>query len=154
MRAILLSLMLTLGVAAPARADFMTALAAYDAGDYAAALAEWRRLAAHGDAEAQVAVAGMYEAGLGPPRDYEAAARWYLEAARRGHTIARLNLGEMYAQGRGVPRDLVRSWYWLGLAAADGNAWARGRRAEIARAMSAAEWRRAHAMPATARPRR
>ncbi|RMD65342.1 MAG: sel1 repeat family protein, partial [Alphaproteobacteria bacterium] len=40
-----------------ARADFSDGLAAYDAGDYAAAFAEWRALAESGDVEAQVAVA-------------------------------------------------------------------------------------------------
>ena len=132
MRAILLSLILMLGLAASARADFMAALAAYDAGNYAIAFAEWRRLVARGDSESQVALAGLYEAGLGGPRDYREAARWYHKAAVHGHRIARLNLGELYARGQGVQRDLVHAWYWFGLAAADGSAWARGRQAEIA----------------------
>jgi TPR repeat protein len=154
MRAILLSsmLILMLGVAAPARADFMAALAAYDAGEYAAAFTEWRRLAAQGDAESQVALAGLYEAGLGAPRDDRAAARWYREAALRGHRIARLNLGELYAQGRGVGRDRVRAWYWLGLAAADGSVWARDRQAGVARRMTDAERQRARAMLESVRP--
>ncbi len=47
----------------PARADFMSALSAYDAGAYGLAFTEWRRLAEHGDVPAQVALAGLYEAG-------------------------------------------------------------------------------------------
>ena len=152
MRAVLLSLILILGVAAQARADFMTALAAYDAGDYAVAFTEWRRLAAQGDADSQVALAGLYEAGLGAPRDDRAAARWYRKAALRGHRIARLNLGSLYAQGRGVGRDLVRAWYWLGLAAADGSVWARDRQSGVARRMTAVERRRAREMLESARP--
>lgn len=152
MRAALLSLMLVLGLTAAARADFVTALAAYDAGDYAVAFTEWRRLAAQGDPESQVALAGLYEAGLGAPRDDRAAARWYRKAAVRGHRIARLNLGAFYAQGRGVGRNLVRAWYWLGLAAADGSVWARDRQAEVARRMTGAERRRAQAMLDAARP--
>ena len=153
MRAIILSLILMLGLAAPARADFMTALSAYDAGDYAAAFTEWRRLAANGDSESQVALAGLYEAGLGAPRDYREAAGWYHKAAVHGHRTARLNLGELYARGRGVRRDVVRAWYWLGLAAADGSAWARGRQAELALLMTAKQRRRAETMLAAGRAR-
>ena len=99
-----------------------------------------------GDPESQVALAGLYEAGLGVPRDDREAADWYRKAAIQGHRIARINLGEAYARGHGVKRDLVRAWYWLGLAAADGSAWARKRQAGLARLMTAGNRRRAAAM--------
>lgn len=146
MRRLFIVLTLFLVPAAPGRADFMNALSAYDAGAYAVAFTEWRRLAEHGDIEAQVALAGLYEAGLGVARNYRAAAGWYERAAEGGHAIARLNIGDYYDRGIGVARDRAKAWYWLALAADAGNEWARGRQAELARLMTAGERRRAGAM--------
>ncbi len=117
--------------ALPARADFWDGLAAYDAGDYSAARAEWRLLALTGDAEAQAALAGLYAQGLGVPWDFRLAAQWFRRAAEQGHTIAQLNLGDYYARGRGVPLDLAQAWLWLSLAARQGNNWALSRRDTI-----------------------
>jgi hypothetical protein len=124
-----------LSLALPARADFWDGLAAYDAGDYAAAREEWRPLAESGDAEAQAALAGLFVQGLGVPFDSQRAARWFRRAADQGHTIAQLNLGDYYARGRGVPLDLAQAWFWLGLAARQGNRWAETRRDAIGKAM-------------------
>jgi len=122
-----------------ARADFAEGLRAFDAGDYAVALQEWRPLAEAGEAEAQVALAGLYMGGLGVPADAARAARWYERAARQGHAMAQLNLGDLYARGLGVGRDLTQAYLWLGLAAKQGRSWAAGRRQEIAREMSPAQ---------------
>ena len=138
MRRLVLAALLALAPQAT-RADFADGLAAYDGGDYSAALAEWRSLAEDGDAQAQTAIAALYRHGEGVARDEAEAVRWYLSAARQGEVNAQLNLGEMYAQGIGLPRDRVRAYLWLSLAAAQGRAWAARRRDEIARAMSAAE---------------
>ena len=122
-----------------ARADFADGLAAYDGGDYASALTEWRTLADEGDAEAQTAIAGLYRYGQGVERDDMEAARWYLRAAEQGEVNAQLNLGEMYAGGLGMPRDPVQAYLWLSLAATQGRAWAAARRDELARTMTAAQ---------------
>ena len=45
-----------------------TALEAYERGDYAAALSEFRLLAEHGDASAQSALGSMYHFGQGVVR--------------------------------------------------------------------------------------
>ena len=113
---------------ATAYADFMTGLAAYDAGDYRTAAKEWLPLAEQGDARAQVSMAGLYEAGLGVPRDYRAAAQWYRAAAAQGDAIAALNLGSYYRRGFGVERDPAMAFYWFSVAAAAGNDWATSRR--------------------------
>jgi len=146
MRSVGAAVILILFACFPARADFMNALAAYDAGAYGVAFTEWRRLAEHGDVDAQVALAGLYEAGLGAPRDDRRAAHWYRTAAERGHVIARLNIGDFYSRGRGVGLDRVRAWYWLDLAASAGSVWARKPRDEVAARMTPDQIRQAEAM--------
>lgn len=74
MRAATLVALSLLFVGAPSRADIADGLAAYDAGDYATAVEEWRPLAEAGDTEAQVALAGLYLSGLGVPTDAAEAA--------------------------------------------------------------------------------
>ncbi len=125
--------------AVPARADFAEGLRAFDAGDYATTLRQWRRAAEQGDTEAQVGFAGLYAAGLGVLRSEPEAAKWYARAARRGDAVGQLNLGDMYAAGRGVRRDLVAAYVWLSRAAAQGREWAARRRDQIALAMTSVQ---------------
>ena len=134
--AILIAAML---LAAPAAAGFEDAARAFDAGDYQAAVSEWRRLAEAGDAHAQATLGGLYLAGTGVLLDPERAAVWYRLAATQGHATAQLNLGDLYVRGTGVPRDLVEAYVWLGRAARQGRAWAQARQDEIAQAMTAEE---------------
>ncbi len=72
--------------------------------------ADWcRKAAEQGLADAQFALASMYQSGQGVPRDPAEAARWYLKAAGQGHAkaIARLQAlgranktpGDAYASG-------------------------------------------------------
>jgi TPR repeat protein len=132
--------------AVPAAADFADGLAAYDAGDYRAALEAWRPLAEADNAEAQVALADLYASGaLGAARPGQAA-EWYRRAAEQGHAMAQLNLGDMYARGAGVPRDPVRAYVWLSLAARQGRAWAERRRREIVVRLTPAEATKATAL--------
>ena len=77
----------------PAWAQSFTAgVAAYEQGDYARALAEWRPLAEHGDAVAQFNLGLMYQDGLGVLQDDAEAARWYRLAAEQGNSVAQVNL--------------------------------------------------------------
>lgn len=121
-RAGLLALLmsLTLPVAALASA-FDEGLAAYERGDYAAALSLWLPLAEKGDAHAQANVALLYLRGDGVAQDREAAARWYRRAAERGNTVAQDNLGVMYHRGHGVDQDDAKAAYWIGRAARAGD---------------------------------
>ena len=141
-----LAFAVALAVAGPALADFQDALSAYDAGDYAAAVAVWSDLARRGDAEAEAALAGLYLQGLGVERSAAQAAVWYRRAAKRGLMAARMNLGDLYAAGRGVRRDYVMAYLWLSLAAAQGSTWSARRRAEIAKVMSATDIAEAEAL--------
>ena len=65
-----------LGPTAPARAGLDEGVAAYDRGDYATALREWRPLAEQGNAKAQYNLGAMYYSGLGVPQDYAEAVKW------------------------------------------------------------------------------
>ena len=149
-----LVLLCSLALAPGARADFGEGLAAYDGGDYRAALKAWRPLALAGDAEAQVALASLYADGLGVARDEAEAARWYRRAAERGDAVAQLNLGEFFAKGSGVPRDVVRAYFWLSLAAAQGRVWPALLRDELGAGMTPAQVAEAEGLIEAWRPSR
>ncbi|MHA1599990.1 MAG: tetratricopeptide repeat protein, partial [Alphaproteobacteria bacterium] len=119
-------------LATPAQADFADGLAAYDAGDYRSAFAEWQPLAESGDSTAQVAIAGLYLSGYGVRADIAEALRWYHLAAEAGSAVAQLNLGDAYARGLGVAVDPVSAYVWFSLAAAQGRQWPEMRRRELA----------------------
>ena len=57
--------------------DFQKGVDAYDNGDYATALREWRTLAEAGDAATQYLVSVMYYSGEGVAHDFAEAVRWY-----------------------------------------------------------------------------
>ena len=101
--------------------DFMKGLAAYNAKDYAAALREWRPLAAQGYAGAQYNLGVMYKLGQGVTQDYKEAARLYGLAAAQGYAGAQYNLGVMYESGKGVAQDYKEAARLYGLAAAQGD---------------------------------
>ena len=75
---------LLLGAAEAGSADLQKGKYAYDTGDYAAALREWRPLAEQGDAKAQYNLGVMYAKGEGVAQDYAQAAEWYNLAAAQG----------------------------------------------------------------------
>jgi uncharacterized protein len=119
--------------------NFQAGLAAYNSGNYAAALREWRPLADQGNARAQLNLGFMYENGQGVPQDYADAVRWYRLAAEQGDDIAQANLGTMYGLGRGVPQDYVTAHMWYNIAAANGNRTAADNRDIVVRRMTAAD---------------
>jgi cell division septation protein DedD len=79
--------------AASASADVQAGIAAWRAGDYPAAVREWRPLAERGDADAQFNLGQAYRLGRGVPVDLAQAQSWFERAARRGHPQAEANLG-------------------------------------------------------------
>lgn len=107
--------------AVPAWADFDAGQAAFDAGDYEAALAEWQPLAEAEDAEARFQVGLLYRNGWGVLRDDSEAARWWRLAAHQGHLNAQFNLGFMYEHGQGVTADDIEAAKWYRLAAGQGD---------------------------------
>jgi len=80
-------------LAAPAHADVKEGVDAWQAGNYQAAVAEWRPLALAGDADAQFNLGQAYKLGRGVPADMAQAEAWYRRAAKQGHLQAEDNLG-------------------------------------------------------------
>ena len=117
MKRLVLTIAILIGLAAPAWAGFDEGVAAYERGDYATALREFRPLANQGNADALNNLGVMYSKGLGVPQDYAKAVKWYRKAADQGNAIAQTNLGFMYEKGRGVPQDYVQAHFWFNLAA-------------------------------------
>jgi localization factor PodJL len=151
----LLPVLVLVALAIPVLADDMAAgYEAYDGGDYAAALAAWRRAAARGDTDAMTAIADLNLRGHGVPLDAVAAVAWYRRAAARGDAVAQLNLGDLLSRGIGAPRDAVAAHMWLALAAAQGRQWAADARDRLAATMTTDEITAARARRAAWRPRR
>ena len=123
MRRLIVAVALVCAMAAPAAAD----LAAYERGDYVAALELLTSLAQAGDAEAQLRLGRMLYAGKGVEQDFVTAASWLQKAAEAGLGEAQNGLGRLYYGGEGVPQDFAEAARWyrsaaaLGLAAAMDN---------------------------------
>lgn len=138
-----------LAFATTARAqDFDRGYAAYKAGNFAVALAEWYPLAKHGYASAQIALAVMYRNGEGVPQDFAEAARWHRRAALQGHSNAQTNLAWMYFYGDGVAQDFLAAHMWFNIAAANGEPGA-----AVFRDMAARQLTRAYVAEAQRRAR-
>lgn len=108
----------------PALADYKAGEDAYNRGDYATAVHEWRPLAELGIAPAQFNLGLLYANGQGVPQDYVQARQWYEKAAIQGDALAQLNLGIIYGNGKGVPEDYQLALYWFRLSVNQGNAMA------------------------------
>ncbi len=123
---------LALTVASPALADVKAGVDAWERGDFAKAVAEWRDPATKGDADAQFNLGQAYKLGRGVPMDLKQAEAWYKKAADRGHVQAADNYGLVLFQdnrreeampyirasaGRGEPR----AQYVLGTAMFNGD---------------------------------
>jgi uncharacterized protein len=100
--------------------DFDKGLAAYEAGDFVAALHEWKPLAERGDAVAQRKLGYMYLFGDISPTDFVEGLRWTRLAADQGDAKAQNNLGHAYTKGMGVPKDDIEAVRWFKLAAEQG----------------------------------
>lgn len=87
--------------------------AAYDAGDYETAMAEWQELADAGDAAAAYGMGMLYGNGFGVDMNDDMALKYYGIAADQGHPEAQFNLAVMHQNGWGVSPDeiLANEWY-------------------------------------------
>ncbi|MDO7833550.1 SPOR domain-containing protein [Sphingobium sp. HBC34] len=121
-----------MGVTAPALADVKTGVDAWQQGDYAKAIAEWRPLAQGGDPDAQFNLGQAYKLGRGVPSDLNVALDWYRKAAQQGHLRAEDNLALlMFQQGdraaaipylqRASARGEPRAQYIVGTALFNGD---------------------------------
>ncbi|KAF9158935.1 hypothetical protein DFQ26_007099, partial [Actinomortierella ambigua] len=73
------------------------------------------------DVEAQVALASMYERGVGVEKDYQKAYEWYRRAAENGSIEAQNKTGDFFYFGRGVPKSLENAVNWKRCAARGGH---------------------------------
>ncbi len=71
--------------------EFNKGRAAYNDGDYATALQEWRPLAEQEHARAQYNLGVMYANGRGVPQDDKEAVKWYRLAAEQKFAWAQTN---------------------------------------------------------------
>ena len=106
--------------AAPAVADYESALEALERKDSRAGVAALRAAAHDGDARAQNHLGTLFEDGRIVARDFGRAVFWYRKSAERGNAQGQLNLGRMYRGGLGLERDERRAAYWYRAAAGQG----------------------------------
>ncbi|MCI4588919.1 SPOR domain-containing protein [Sphingobium sp. BYY-5] len=89
-----------LSLSGPVLANVKTGVDAWQQGDYAKAIGEWRPLADSGDPDAQFNMGQAYKLGRGVQPDLSIAMDWYRKAAAQGHMRAEDNLGLlMFQQG-------------------------------------------------------
>lgn len=138
MRKLLLPLLLLAAPAFAAAPDnaarFERAVAAYDAGRFKAARADFQLLADQGSAIAETMLGTMYAEGRGAKADPATAAVYFYRAANRGYAPAQLALADAYAKGRGTYQDLPGAYMWARLAQVRGH----GATAEAGRTAAAA----------------
>ncbi len=139
-------------LAAPAWAGWDEGVAAYDRGDYATALREWRPIAEQGNASAQYNLGVMYYNGVGVPQDDAEAAKWFRKAADQGNASAQFNLGVMYGHGYGV-QDYVQAHMWYNLAEAQCRTATARNRGRVAKLMTPAQIAEAQRRAGKWRPR-
>ena len=140
------SALLAISVSGANAQDYDKGMAAYNAGDFQAALKEWMPLAESGDANAQDNIGIMYAEGKGVIQNYVDAVNWYRLSAYQGNSIAQNNLGGMYDEGNGVIQSNVMAHMWYNIASANGMIFASKWRDEIAVKMTQEEINKAQAM--------
>ena len=115
------AMLLGLALAAPARADLAAGWQAYQAGEFAAAMREWRPLAEAGDARAQFNLGVLYDEGRGVAIDRSEALKWWRKAAAQGHRRAQHNIALLLiAEDSADPARTAEAVEWLKRAAAAG----------------------------------
>jgi hypothetical protein len=87
---------------------------------FADEVADLKRAAKAGEAEAQYHLGVKYEYGQGVDKDYGVAADWTRKAAEQGYADAQYNLGLMHEYGQGVAKSLAEADKWYAKAAAQG----------------------------------
>src|SRR5438067_10132648 len=99
------------------------------AGAVSSELAAVKDKAESGDAEAQFALATIYDLGVDVPKNYAESGKWYLKAANQGLAEAQFKLGVRYFEyGKQAKENYTTAFSWFykaanqGIAAAQYNA--------------------------------
>ena len=108
-----------------AQADAAAGRAAFERGDYKAAMTEWQSAADHNDPEAEFGLGSLYELGAGDlKQDYKKADYWYGRAAEHGNVEAQYRLALIWAVGGDdLAADLTNAYQWVLLAAESKGVW-------------------------------
>jgi TPR repeat protein len=85
-------------------------LAAYNAGDYKKALANFTAANQKGHMKAPRYIGLCYEHGYGVTANTKEAAKWYAIAAERGDITGTYYLGRLFETGNGVPQDYNKAF--------------------------------------------
>ena len=111
MKRIISAVVVSIGLAAPAWAGFDEGVAAYERGDYATALREFRPLADQGDAAAQYNLGIMYSEGRGVQQGDAEAVRWFRKAAPVGRDAPPARPGDPASPTSGTRSGpCMRAW--------------------------------------------
>ena len=105
----------------PSVAETVSGQSATDHSAPAKSLADLRKLADQGDADAQWQMGVRYHNAEDVPHDDAQAMQWFLRAAEQGNVAAQSALGAYYWAGRGVPEDLSKAYFWSTIALANGD---------------------------------
>ncbi|MBQ1462352.1 MAG: SEL1-like repeat protein [Selenomonas sp.] len=84
-------------------------LAAYNAGDYKKALANFTAASSKGHMKAPRYIGLCYEHGYGVTANTKEAAKWYALATERGDITGTYYLGRLFETGNGVPQDYSKA---------------------------------------------
>ena len=108
-----------------AQADAAAGRAAFEKGDYKAAMTEWQSAADHNDPEAEFGLGSLYELGAGDlKQDYKKADYWYNRSSEHGNVEAQYRLALIWAVGcDDLPADLTNAYRWVLLAADSKGVW-------------------------------
>lgn len=77
----------------------------------------FEKSALQGNSESETNLGGMYERGLGTPKNYGEAMNWYRKAADQGNAAAHFSIGFLYFTGEGGFQDIAQAISWFGKAA-------------------------------------
>ena len=106
-------------------ADYQSGLDAYNSGDYAAALHDWKAVVTPPHpaifAATHYAIGMLYWTGQGVTKDYFEALNWMRRAADLNHAGAQAKLGYLYSQGIAVQQDYEQAFQWFSKAAQQGD---------------------------------
>ena len=102
--------------------DFSDGVALYEAQNFPAAAAAFRKAADQGKPDAQFNLGLMYLNGEGVPQNYVEAKALFEKAAQQNNVRAQVNLARMYAKAKGVAPSYGMAVYWFNKAAALGYA--------------------------------
>jgi len=83
---------------------------------------EIKKMAEHGEAEAQFRLGKLYRDGVGVEKNKDQVYHWFRKSAEQDNADAQAALGKCYQEGLGIEKDEEQAVDWLRKAAEQGNA--------------------------------